>query len=168
MNMIIAAHAGTGKSTLAKMYPHKFVDFVCMPYKYYLPDEFDENAGETCKADLSLEMRDDYPYNYFEAIKEAMRENEDKILLIPPDRYVLRLLREADIPYGICYPVREAKEAYRQRYIDRGNTDEFLSVFIDRWDIFMDTMENDASNRHIVMEPHQFLSDVITVLDVDV
>jgi adenylate kinase len=31
-NIIIAAYAGTGKTTLANAYPQKFTDFVCMPY----------------------------------------------------------------------------------------------------------------------------------------
>ena len=32
--MIIATHAGTGKTTLARMYPDRVIDLVCMPYKY--------------------------------------------------------------------------------------------------------------------------------------
>ena len=34
--MIIAAFAGTGKTTMAKLYPQTAIDFVCMPYKYEL------------------------------------------------------------------------------------------------------------------------------------
>jgi len=36
MSMIIAAYAGTGKTTLAVMYPDMVANFVCMSYKYYL------------------------------------------------------------------------------------------------------------------------------------
>jgi hypothetical protein len=32
--LIIAAYAGTGKTTLAKKRPDEFVDFICMPYKF--------------------------------------------------------------------------------------------------------------------------------------
>ena len=41
--MIIAGHAGTGKTYFSKNV-YDSVDFVCMPYKYYLPDGF--IAGE--------------------------------------------------------------------------------------------------------------------------
>jgi len=39
--MIIAAFAGTGKTTMAKLYPQTAIDFVCMPYKYEI--EYNSN-----------------------------------------------------------------------------------------------------------------------------
>ena len=39
-NKIIAAFAGTGKTTLAMRYPDLVIDFVAMPYKYYLINSF--------------------------------------------------------------------------------------------------------------------------------
>lgn len=55
--MIIAAFAGVGKTTLSKMYPDRFIDFVSMPYKYNLPNTNDER--EANKANFALEMRED-------------------------------------------------------------------------------------------------------------
>ena len=75
--MIIAAHAGTGKTRFAKTV-YDSVDFVCMPYKF---------------------------------------------------------------PYILCYPERNAKDEYERRYKERGNTTDFLNVFIGYWDIFLDQME---------------------------
>ena len=158
--MIVAAFAGTGKSTLASKYPDKIVDFVCMPYKYYL--DHDDDAGEAGKASLDNVMREDWPWNYIEAIKSALIER--KILLIPSDYHVLSLLCLEEMPYTLCYPQRDAKEVYRKRFIDRGNTETFLSVFIDGWDGFEDTLEQDSYGRHIVMKPHQFLSGVIDLI----
>jgi len=158
-NMIIAAHAGTGKTTLAKMYPDRVADLVAMPYKYYLSQDFDSIEEETIKANPDIPMHDDWPYNYIEAIKENM--SSGKILLIPPDSMVRWMLMNENIPYTLCYPQRDAKEIYRQRYLKRGNTEDFLRVFIDRWDVFLDLMEGDTYAQHIVMLPHQFLSDVI-------
>ena len=59
--MIIAAYAGTGKTTLARLYPQVAVDFVCMPYKYQL--EQDGESDEACKANPDNVMQDDWPYN---------------------------------------------------------------------------------------------------------
>lgn len=87
----------------------------------------------------------------------------EKILLIPPVMYVLFLLEMEGIPYTLCYPRREAKESYRQRYIARGNTEDFLSVFIDGWDKFMDFLEWNTYANHIVLDANQFLSDVVEV-----
>ena len=47
--MIIAAFSGTGKTTLASLYPQTVIDFTCMPYKYHLDDD-KEADYEACKA----------------------------------------------------------------------------------------------------------------------
>lgn len=164
--MIIAAFAGTGKTTFASMYPDKVIDFVLMPYKYYLDPDKDE--GEAGKANFDNEMQLEWPYNYVEAIKTTLDEmdagDEKKIILIPSDSCVLSLLREKGIEYSLCYPQRDAKEIYRQRYIDRGNTEDFLSIFIDRFDRFMDALESDPCGHHIVLQPEQYISDKVAVL----
>jgi 3-oxoacid CoA-transferase subunit A len=118
--MIIAAYAGTGKTTMAKLYPETVIDFVCMPYKYMLDDE--DTWNEARKANEDNIMQDDWPFNYVSAIKQAM--DNDKILLIPSDFFVLMILQAEKIPYILCYPQKDAKEVYRKRYLDRGNIEE--------------------------------------------
>lgn len=155
--MIIAAYAGTGKTTLARLYPQVAVDFVCMPYKYQL--EQDGVSGEACKANPDNVMQDDWPYNYVAAIKLAF--TCDKLLLVPTDLNVLALLRQEKLPYLLCYPQKHAKEVYRQHFLDRGNTAKFIEIFIGRWDWYLEAFEQDLYGKHIVLQPHQFLSDVI-------
>ena len=157
--MIIAAYAGTGKTTAANLYPEKAVDFVCMPYKYILEPLPEDADSENYKANPDSVMREDWPWNYAAAIKNAM--NEGKILLIPTDLNVLLLLRHNKIPYTLCYPEREARENYRQRFIARGNTDEFIKIFIGEWDERIAALEQDAYGEHIVLRDSEFLSDVI-------
>ena len=154
---IIAAYAGMGKTTLAAKYPDTMIDFVCMPYKYFLTPDGD--SSEAGKANPFNEMRKDWPHNYIEAIKSALRK--EKILLIPSDLRVLELLRRESISYILCYPQRSAKEVYRQRFIDRGNTEDFLEVFINGWDYYIDKLETDKADKRIVLEPYQYLCDVI-------
>jgi len=162
--MIIAAFAGTGKTALARMYPQKAVDFVSMPYKYYLKDTGDnarQPEDEACKADFNNIMREDWPDNYVAAIIESMRDG--KILLIPSAWNVLARLKAKNIPYYLCYPRRDSKEIYKKRFLDRGNTEDFIDIFIGGWDGFMDTLEGDTYGRRIVMLPHQYLIDVIDI-----
>ena len=154
---IIAAYAGTGKTTLAEMYPELISDFVCMPYKYYLEPNSEYN--EEGKADPNKILHDEWPYNYVRAIKCNLKNN--KILLIPSDIFVLSLLRRENIKYTLCYPERNAKKVYRKRYLDRKNTVDFIEIFIDGWDNFIDSFGNDQYADHIVLKSHQFLSDVI-------
>ena len=158
--MIIAAFCGTGKSTFAAKNPEKVIDFICMPYKYFLDTE-----GEECefsKANPENVMRPDWPFNYVNAIKEI--DNEGKIILIPSDSRVLELLRSEHIPYVLIYPQRDAKDVYHQRFIDRGNSEIFIDIFIGNWDYFLDVLEKDPCDRHIVLQPHEFLSDAVDVM----
>ena len=157
--MIIAAYAGTGKTTAAKLYPEKVVDFVCMPYKYILEPLPEDAGSESCKANPDHVMQEDWPWNYVAAIKGAM--SGGKILLIPTDLNVLLLLRHDKMQYTLCYPERGAKEIYRQRFIARGNTDEFIEIFIGGWEERIAALEQDTYREHIVLWDSEFLSDVI-------
>ena len=160
--MIIAAYSGVGKSTFASMHPSNVVDFVCMPYKYFLDTEGkNNNELESCKANPDNAMRPDWPYNYILAIKKIL--DRFKIILIPSDSRVLNLLRAENIPYILVYPQRDAKYDYLKRFIGRGNTDIFISIFIGYWDNFLDALENDPCERRITLQPHQFLADVIDI-----
>ena len=159
---IVAAHAGTGKTTLAKQRPDIFVDFVSMPYKYHVPDNYTAEESESCKADPDYELNMDWPENYVEAIMSELG-NSEKMLLVPPDWRLLWMLEREEIQYILCYPenTEEAKTTYRERYLSRGNTEHFLEIFIDGWDQFMVSLETNKYARHIVLKPHQFLTDIV-------
>ena len=159
--MIIAAYAGTGKTTLANMYPERFADFVLMPYKYEL--EEDKDCGDAGKANSDNFQRPDWPYNYIAAIQEAMHDG--KHLLIPTDYLTLAHLQAKNIPYVLCYPEREAKEIYRRRYMDRGNNENFIDIFAEHWDNWIDMFEQDNHGHHVVLRSNEYLSDVITRIE---
>jgi hypothetical protein len=159
MKTIIAAHAGTGKTHFASLYPELTIDLVSMPYKYILTN--DTPYDESSKANPENILNPDWPNNYISAIKQNLES--DKILLIPSDFLVLDLLKNEKLHYFLCYPQRNAKEIYCERYIKRGNSDEFIDIFIDGWDKFMDRFEKDTYGQHIVLQPEQFLSDVIDI-----
>ena len=159
MKKIIAAYAGTGKTHVASLYPELTLDLVSMPYKYMLTN--DTPYSESSKANPENILNDDWPFNYISAIKQNLEL--DILLLIPSDLFILELLREEKLPYCLCYPQRNAKEIYRERYINRGNTAEFIDIFIGKWDKFMDAFEKDLYGQHIILQPDQFLSDVIDV-----
>ena len=157
--MIIAAYAGAGKTHFASLYPEVVIDLLCMPYKYKLTN--DMLYDESSKANPENILNDDWPFNYISAIKDNL--NSDKLLLIPSDLLILELLKEEKIPYYLCYPQRDAKEIYRTRYINRGNTAEFIDIFIGKWDKFMDCFEKDVYGQHIILQPNQFMNNVIDV-----
>ncbi|MDR2596360.1 MAG: hypothetical protein LBC76_03455 [Treponema sp.] len=156
--MIVAAFSGVGKTFFANLHPDIAVDFVCMPFKYFL--DLEAPYDESSKADPNLVMRPDWPFNYVKAILE---QPSDKIILIPSDVRVLHLLSKVTKPYYLCYPKRKAKKEYKKRFIKRGNSPEFLSIFIGEWEAFMDGLREDKYGKHIVLKPKQYLSDVLDI-----
>ncbi len=161
--MIIAAHAGTGKTRFAQTISDA-TDFICMPYKYYLPDGMMScEESEQMKADLNLDIRDKWPDNYIKAV--INQYNENRYVIIPPVMSVLAALRNEEIPYILCYPERAAKDEYERRYKERGNTEVFLDIFIGHWDGFLDQMESDPGKYHITMKSNEYLTDLLPQFD---
>ena len=157
---IVAAFSGVGKSYYCKQNP-KAVDFVVMPYKY---SNFYEVAavaeGESIKAHGDLLLRENWQNVYFDALMEVYHRESDKVFVIPSVDYVLFRLAARGIPYLLVYPHRDLKEVYRQRYIDRGNTQEFLDVFIGDWDYWMDSLRRHGGT-HMELLEDIYLSDVL-------
>ena len=163
---IIAAHAGTGKSYLAKKHPEKYIDFVMMPYKYVLPEGPDVLENEANKANSELVINFDFPENYVDAIKQALCET-DKTLIIPSAHIVLDELQSLHIPYMLCYPenTEESKTEYERRFLTRGNTEDFLEIFIGGWHNFFYYLEKNEYGEKFVMKPHEYLADVVKPKD---
>lgn len=157
---IIAAFSGVGKSYYCKQNPNA-VDFVVMPYKY---SNFYEVAamaeGESIKAHGDLILRKHWHRVYFEALMEAYHRDLDKVFVIPSVDYVLRELEAQGIPFLLVYPHRRLKEVYRQRYIDRGNTEDFLDVFIGEWDYWIDSLRSHGGT-HLELLEDVYLSDIL-------
>ncbi|MDR1183544.1 MAG: hypothetical protein LBK67_01960 [Coriobacteriales bacterium] len=160
--MIIAGFAGVGKTAFARMHPDEAIDFVCMPYKYELDDSLDED--ESCKANPDNVLRPDWPFNYVDAIEKV--KSDYKYVVIPSDTIVLSLLRERGIPFIVVRPLRGAKEEYRRRFIERGNSEDFIEVFIDHWDSFMDSLERVKGCVQITTDLDEYLSDVVDNSDI--
>ncbi|HHU17130.1 MAG TPA: hypothetical protein GXZ70_02725 [Clostridiales bacterium] len=161
--MIIAGFSGIGKTFFCN-HVEGAKDFVCMPYKYLLPEiGSGEIEHEKLKADLSLEMNPEYPNNYINAILENM--DKYKYLVIPSDSRVLAGLKDKHVPYILCFPEQKAKEEYRKRYLQRGNTEEFLDIFIGGWDYFMNSLRQDTYGARIVLDKGEYLLDVKEKID---
>lgn len=55
------------------------------------------------------------------------------------------------------------KEEYRKRFLERGNTQNFLDVFIDRWDLFMDYLESNPCEHKVILNQREQLSDYFEI-----
>lgn len=161
--MIIAAYAGAGKSTFAARVPNT-VDLPIMPRSWILSPRKSEEEEEKEKGRLDRLPDPLYPYNFIIDILKA--ERKYKYVLIPTNIRVISMLREE---YGrkvvLCYPGDELKEEYRERFIARGNREEFFELFIDGWDNFLEPLREYEDAVHIVMESGAYLTDLKERLD---
>lgn len=156
--MIIAAYSGTGKSSFGARFENA-VDLASMPWHRILPPKNSEEENESGKGRMDVFTDPLYPDNYIIHILRAEREHD--YVLIPTDMQVVRRLREQ---YGrtivLCYPGDELKDEYRERFIARGNSEDFLNLFIERWDNFLEPVREYEDAVHIVMGAGEYLTDL--------
>lgn len=162
--MIIAAYAGTGKSTFAQRIKGA-ADLPVMPCKWILPPT-DKTGAELEREKGALHRLADprFPYNYLAEVLKA--ERMSRFVLIPTDLTITRHLRE---DYGrkvvLCYPREDCREEYRARFVARGNSESFLELFVHGWDDFLGPVRDYSQGVHIVMEPREYLTDLLPRLE---
>ena len=158
--MIIAAYAGCGKTTLAKMHEDICVEVASMSYLRILPIENEEVTvdSEREKASEYHVSNPLFPYNIIVEILEA--EKIHKYVIIPTVLDVIEILqKEFHRDVILCYPDETLKEEYRERYLKRGNTDRFCRIFADGMANFIDNLRKNESKYHIVLKSGEYLSD---------
>ena len=71
----------------------------------------------------------------------------------------------AGVPYVLCYPETGARQEYLRRFKSRGNSPDFIDIFIGDWDNWMESLRKDSWGIHIEMQPHQYLLDLKDQID---
>lgn len=167
--MIYAAYAGTGKSYFCQENPEA-IDLICMPFKYTNLSEVSGNMesdreGEQIKANPKLTLRNYWVLYYYWAIKYLLYYCPEIPLVIPTIDLILDFLEADQIPYTLIYPDKNLKDEYEKRYKNRGNTEEFLDIFIGQWEFRIEELEqrNSPLTKHIVLQEGQYLSDDLLI-----
>ena len=158
--MIIAAYAGTGKTTFAET-TSGAIDVPSMPYSWILPETDGREGGklEGEKGALYHLRNPLFPENY--AVEILKAERLYHYVLIPTNIFVIRCLQEE---FGrrvlLCYPESGLREEYRERFVRRGNSESFLSLFVDGWDGFLELVRENKAGIHILLKSGMYLSDL--------
>jgi len=100
-----------------------------------------------------------WPLNYLQSIERNI--NKQEFVFVSTHKEVREGLFRRGIPYTLIYPDRSMKEEYIERYIKRGNHEDFIKLLENKWDVFLDEMEDDRAIIKKVLQSGEYLSDVI-------
>jgi guanylate kinase len=96
-------------------------------------------------------------------IVESLVDNYDFIFISAHDIVIREMIRRRNDFY-IVYPKRHCKEEYRERFIKRGNSKEYIDKFMKNWNCFIDLLDNIDYDKKITLRTGQYLSDVLNRL----
>ena len=110
-------------------------------------------------SDSSKFPKSNFPENYMQHIKRHIGVAD--IILVSSHDVVRDALVKEGIPFTLVYPDKKMKKEFIQRYINRKSDPKFIELLDKNWDNWITEMENQTGCEHIVLQPNQYLSDVI-------
>jgi len=142
--MLCAAFPGTGKS------------YYCSNgnWSQYVPDGF------CCDSDSSKFDKSNFPQNYIEHIKQRIADGYARIF-ISSHKEVRDALVENELDFTLIYPDKSLKQEYIDRYIERGDSDQFITLLEKNWENWIDECKAQTGCKHIVLSSGQFIADVV-------
>lgn len=141
-SMLVAAFPGTGKS-------------------YYCSNgNWSQSSGFCTDSDSSKFDKSEFPANYIEHIKKKIAEGYKRIF-ISSHKDVRNALVDNQLPFVLIYPSKDLKDEYIQRYIERGNDENFVRLVSENWDVWLDECRAQTGCFHIELASGQYVSDVV-------
>lgn len=122
--VIISGFGGVGKTFLAKKYKN-VIDLESSPFKYDYTNSTNLDY-EKLKGTPNRVRRADYPENYVNAIKEAIKQYDIVCVRYNGDEQI-DFYDAYGLDYIVCYPTKSAYKKYTQRFKNRGNSEEWIA-----------------------------------------
>lgn len=146
LNRVIAAFPGTGKSYFAESYSGV--------------SDSDSSAffWQKHKDKPRIKIHNpEFPINYIKHIKD----NVASIILVSTHKKVIDALVNHGIKFTLVYPDKSLEQEYIQRFKDRKSSDDFVKLMENKWNEFIERLEQQEGSTHITLQSGQYLSDVI-------
>lgn len=142
--IIISGFAGIGKSGLKDNVP------------YY------DNVKIFDLSSTHFRKNPDWEKFYCDIV-EVLVDNYDFVFISAHDIVIREMIRRGNDFY-IIYPKRHCKEEYRERFLKRGDSPEYIDKFMRNWNCFIDMLDNIDYNKKITLRTGQYLSDILNKL----
>lgn len=92
---------------------------------------------------------------------EALCQKYELVFVSTHDSVIDELIKRQDNFY-IVYPKQHCKEEYKERFMQRGDTSEYIDKFMKNWDRFIWQIDRLNLDNKISLRTGQYLSDVIS------
>jgi hypothetical protein len=150
--MIYSGFAGIGKTYAAKTNKN-VIDLESSQYQW---QNADSKSIESAKGNYT-KKNPNWPKNY---INEIITKNNQKyIVLISAQPIILHELEKKKIEFNTVTPEIDDKEIYLDRYKNRGNSKEFVSLMSKNFERFVNDLDtNKAAKKHIKLHTNKFIS----------
>ena len=144
--IIIAGFATCGKSVLGRKYSN-VIDLESSNYKYNTAGL--ENVPVEMRKGTKRELNKDWPYNYYEAIKEAVKKYDVVCVQLTPEH--LDYFDQNNIKYCIAYPNIDNWDKVEKKCINRGNNESFIRGLKDAFiPFYQDVLQRNCENLYII------------------
>lgn len=158
--LIIAGFSGIGKTTLATKYKN-VIDLDAAPYVY--TDVGLEHLSLEERKGLQRPSNPNWPMNYIEAIQLTMKDYDIILVWDRPD--IVNMYLSQHIPFLLCYPSRDAIKEYYDRFISRGNSQDYANMKLDQYETRLPFYQQISVDK-IILEPKETLEDYLKLYDI--
>jgi len=100
-----------------------------------------------------------FPGNYIQHIKDYIGFLD--IIFVSSHKEVRDALYEAGLHYILVYPHSSLAEEYRQRYIDRYSSQNFVDMIKQNWDDWHNELINQKGCIHVILPEFTYISDFL-------
>jgi hypothetical protein len=132
--LIISAFPGTGKSFL-----------------------FLNSDKLVLDSDSSNFDKKDFPKNYIKHIKKFIGIID--IICVSSHKIVRDELVKNNLNFILSYPDINLKQQYINRFLHRGNNENFIKLLSDNWERWIEECKNQKYCKHLIMADFEYLSD---------
>lgn len=147
MSVVICGFSGIGKSLAAEALANSGKSVVDM-----------ESSDYSHNDDGSFD--DSFPQNYIDALEASLSLDQEDYYLLSCHQSVRDELTKRGIKYILIRPERSCRNEYMKRWLNRGNTSEFITNMYSKWHEMIDSCMEDKVPT-IVLAENEYLSDVI-------
>lgn len=133
--IVISAFPACGKSNKVKNYNGK-------PYNMIDSDSSNFSWVKDKDGNNTKTRNPEFPNNYIKHIKENIGKID--VIFVSSHKEVRKALRDNGIKYFMVYPVKDMKEEFLKRMKDRGDTEQFIKRFENKFEDFVDEIEQEC------------------------